>query len=83
MAIASLVSGILGVVVCPFVGSLPAVITGHIALRQIAASGNTLGGRGLAIAGLVLGYVMLGVGALVLLWIVAMAVLSALFAGGT
>lgn len=50
-AVASL---IVSIVVC-FVGSFLAVIFGHIALHQIARTGQ--GGRGLAIAGLVLGYV--------------------------
>jgi uncharacterized BrkB/YihY/UPF0761 family membrane protein len=46
LAIVSLVSA--------FFISLVAVITGHIALRQIARTGE--GGRGLAIAGLIIGY---------------------------
>jgi hypothetical protein len=37
------------------IGSILGVIFGHIALRQIASTGEQ--GRGLAIAGLVLGYV--------------------------
>jgi protein-disulfide isomerase len=45
-----------------FCVSLVAVITGHIALRQIRARGD--GGRGLAIAGLAIGYCGLLVGAL-------------------
>jgi hypothetical protein len=46
LAIVSLVSA--------FVVSLAAVITGHIALSQIKKTGEN--GRGLAIAGLILGY---------------------------
>jgi hypothetical protein len=42
-------------------GSLLAVILGHIALRQIAGAGGSQGGRGFAIAGLVLGYLALAV----------------------
>ncbi|SNR93561.1 protein of unknown function [Haloechinothrix alba] len=56
MAIASLVLGILWLY---WLGSVLAVIFGHVALRQTAERGD--GGRGLAIAGLVLGYVGLGV----------------------
>lgn len=61
LAIASLVMGIvgflgLGVCVGGVVG-IPAVICGHIALGQIKKSGQ--GGRGLAIVGLVLGYVVI------------------------
>jgi len=47
--------------VLAFVVSLGAVICGHLALGQIKRTGE--GGRGFAIAGLVLGYV--GIGAVV------------------
>jgi hypothetical protein len=40
-----------------FVPPLLAVIFGHVALGRIAGSAGTLGGRGLAIAGLVLGWI--------------------------
>ena len=52
-AIASLV---LGLVWMWWLGSLAAIACGHVALRQIARSGGTQSGRGLAIAGLVFGY---------------------------
>jgi hypothetical protein len=50
-AIASLV---LGLIWLWWLGSVLAVVFGHVALRQIARSGQS--GRGLAIAGLALGY---------------------------
>ena len=52
LAIASLVAGIF---VC--VGSIPAVIMGHIGLNSINRSNGTQGGRGIAIAGIILGWV--------------------------
>jgi hypothetical protein len=56
-----------------FVGSLTAIITGHIALSQIKKSGE--GGRGLALAGLIIGYVGIGMTALiVILYILIFAV---------
>ena len=55
LAIVSLVSGILGLCL-PLLGGIVAVITGHMAKKEIRASGGTLGGNGLATAGLVLGY---------------------------
>jgi hypothetical protein len=58
LAIASLVLGI--VWICGL-GSLLAVIFGHIALDQISKSAGTQSGRGLAIAGLILGYVGLAI----------------------
>ncbi|WP_307805214.1 DUF4190 domain-containing protein [Microbacterium sp. BLY] len=64
LAITSLVCGIAGVVlfwaVLPMLASIAAVITGHMALGQIRRSPG-LGGRGMAIAGLILGYIMIGV----------------------
>jgi hypothetical protein len=57
LAIASLTLGILWL---GWLGSLAAVIAGHMARRQIAASNGSQTGNGLATAGLVLGYVGLG-----------------------
>lgn len=57
LAVVSLVSGILSWVLCPFVGAVVAVITGHVARSQIRTSGEA--GGGMAVAGLVLGYVHL------------------------
>jgi hypothetical protein len=54
LAIASLV---LGIVWLWWVGSLLAIIFGCVSLHQIEKSGGTLGGRGMAIAGVVLGWV--------------------------
>jgi hypothetical protein len=67
-AIASLVLGIVWVM---GIGSILALVFGYVAKGQIDASGGAQGGRGLAIAGIVLGWV--GVG-LVLAAIVLMAV---------
>ena len=56
LAIASLVLGILWVW---WIGSVLAVIFGHIAISQVGKTNQ--GGRGLAIAGLVLGYIGIAV----------------------
>jgi hypothetical protein len=53
-AIASLVFGIIG-------GVLLALVFGYIALSQIKRSGGQQGGRGLALAGVTLGWVWLGI----------------------
>ena len=58
MAVASFVFGMLGTCVLFFLGSILAVIFGHVALRQIDTSRNRLTGRGMAIAGLILGYIV-------------------------
>lgn len=56
LAVISLVAGILGWTLLPFLGSLGAIITGHMARGEIRRSAGALDGNGLAIAGLVLGW---------------------------
>jgi hypothetical protein len=56
LAIISMIASIVGFVwILPFIGSLAGVIMGHISLRQIARTGEK--GRGMALAGLIVGYV--------------------------
>ncbi|MFZ4519612.1 MAG: DUF4190 domain-containing protein [Microthrixaceae bacterium] len=56
---ASLVFGILALVVLPLIGSVAAIVLGHGARSRIRRSGGRLRGDGMAVAGLVLGYVSL------------------------
>jgi hypothetical protein len=56
LAIASLVCAF---VWFAWIGSLLAIVCGHLALGQIRASGGRETGRGLAVAGLALGYIEL------------------------
>ncbi len=66
LAITSLVCGILGwIMVLPVIGSLIAIITGHLARKEIATSQGRIGGKGMATAGLVLGYSFVVIVALV------------------
>jgi hypothetical protein len=68
-AIAALVNGLVGITffwtvflgVCSVLG----IVFGHVSLSQLKVSGHE--GRGMAMAGLVLGYVSLGFWALILL----------------
>jgi Domain of unknown function (DUF4190)/Domain of unknown function (DUF1707) len=53
LAIASVVVGVLWMW---WLGSIAAVVMGHIALRQIERSGGTQTGRTAAVSGLVIGY---------------------------
>lgn len=80
LAVASLITGIAGIVlsfaVFPLLASLAAIITGHMALKQ-TRPGSALGGRGMAIAGLILGYV----GVAILALVVIVSVFSFLFIG--
>jgi len=59
MAIISLAAGVISWIAIPVIGGVVAIITGHMARSQIKASHGTEGGDGLAIAGLILGYVHL------------------------
>ncbi len=72
LSIVSLVSGLVGWTLIPIVGAIAAVITGHLAKKEIRDSGGTIGGDGMALAGLILGYVQLG---LILLGIIVAVVL--------
>lgn len=56
LAIWSLVLGILGLACFTIFTAIPGVICGHKALSKIKKSGGELTGQGLAIAGLVTGY---------------------------
>jgi len=56
LALASLITGLFW---WWFVGSVAAIVMGHIALRQIDRSQGTQYGRPLAVAGLTLGYLAL------------------------
>ncbi|MCD9008094.1 DUF4190 domain-containing protein [Luteimonas sp. XNQY3] len=58
LAIASLVAGLLGWSLLPLIGSVVAIITGHMARAEIRRRPEALEGDGLAVAGLVLGYLM-------------------------
>jgi type II secretory pathway pseudopilin PulG len=59
-AIASMVLGIASVVLClSFVAGIPAIILGHISLSRIKKSMGRLKGEGMALTGLILGYISL------------------------
>jgi hypothetical protein len=66
MAIASMVLGILWLY---WLGSILALIFGYVALSQIKERNE--GGRGMAIAGVVLGWVGTGVGLIVVIALIA------------
>jgi hypothetical protein len=68
----ALVHGILGLVICSPICSPLALVYGYRARREIDASGGRLGGRGQAVAGIVMGWIGL---ALLLLGIVVIGVL--------
>lgn len=76
LAIVSLVSGIVGLTFIPFVGSIVAVITGHMARKEIRSTGDA--GDGLAKGGLITGYIGLGLSVLgIIIFIIAMVIIAA------
>lgn len=74
MAIASLVVSL----TVPFLGPILAVVFGHIALSQISRKGD--GGRGMAIAGLVIGYI--GIAVIVLYFVVVIGIFTSMPSSG-
>lgn len=80
LAITSLICGIAGVVlvwaIIPVLASIAAVITGHMALGQTRRD-PAVGGRGMAITGLILGYATIAIAAFTLIGII----ISFLFVG--
>jgi apolipoprotein N-acyltransferase len=74
-AIISLVAGILAWLALPPLGAIVAVVAGHMARTEIRQSAGTLQGDGLAVAGLVLGYLQFVLGLL------AIMVFAAVFGG--
>ena len=74
LAIISLVAGILGWTLLPFLGSIAAIITGHMARKEIRRN-PALAGDGMAVGGLILGW------SSVVLWILGI-LMFVLFFGG-
>jgi predicted metal-binding membrane protein len=81
-AVASLVLGIAGFTVFPFVPSLLALIFGYKGKREIDRSNGQQTGRGLAVAGIVLGWVAIALLILVVLGAFLLLSVSAVRSGG-
>jgi hypothetical protein len=74
-ATASLVFGIVGLLVCPVVCSVVAIVLGHRARREIAASAVRQN-RGVATAGIVLGWIGIAIALLGLLFFLFVALVA-------
>jgi hypothetical protein len=69
LAVAALVTGLF--FWCCAIPGIVSIVLGHLALEDIENSGGAKSGRGMAIAGIVLGWVGVGlVGVLVLWWFI-------------
>ncbi len=69
-ALISMILGIVSYIGFSILTGIPAVILGHMALKEINASAGTQGGKGMAIAGLVLGYLSIALIACVCIYFV-------------
>ena len=56
LAVASVVLGVLSFLCLPIVPVIPAIVCGHVALSKISKSGGALYGKGIAVVGLIVGY---------------------------
>lgn len=78
-AVAALVLGILGLIMIPLIGPILALVFGYKARREIEDSAGAQEGAGMAIAGIVLGWVGI---AFALLMILAAVLLFAVYSVG-
>jgi hypothetical protein len=74
LAIWSLVLGILSLTCFYILTAVPAVICGHIAWSRVKRSGGMLSGKGLALAGLITGYIGIAMSLFVLPLMLAIAI---------
>jgi Domain of unknown function (DUF4190) len=72
-AVPALVCGILALVLCGIFTGIPAIIMGNRATREIDASGGQIQGRGMAKAGVILGWIAVAWTALVVLLVIVAA----------
>lgn len=79
LAITSLVCGILGLIACFIITAIPAVVCGHMAMSQIKNSNGMTSGKGMAIAGLIMGYLVVAITLVWLLMFVGMVAFSPSF----
>lgn len=62
LAVVSLISGITGFTIFPVLGGIVALITGYMARGETRSTPPRAGGDGMATAGIVLGYIQIGLG---------------------
>lgn len=72
-ATAALILGICALLVCPIICAPLALVYGNKARNEIDGSGGRLGGRGMATAGIVLGWIGVAYAVLVIIYIIAVA----------
>jgi hypothetical protein len=60
LAIVSVIAGIIGFSAMPVVGGIVALITGYMARKETRATPPTASGDGLALAGIIMGWLQIG-----------------------
>jgi len=60
LAVVSLVAGILGFSILPVIATVVALITGYMARKETRAVPPTASGDGMATAGIIMGYIQIG-----------------------
>ncbi len=85
MAIAALVTGILSLTLCGLFTAIPAIICGHIGVKQ--ADNGEASGRSMAMAGMIMGYAslaltVLGIILYVVIVVIAVGTAAAAQSGG-
>lgn len=70
LAIASLICSIGSWFILPIAGAIAGVVLGHVALSQIRHSNGAQDGHGMAVAGLVVGYIHLAIVPTIILLVV-------------
>jgi hypothetical protein len=76
LAVASLVTGMLGWTLVPLLGSIVAIITGHLAKKEIDESNGLLSGKSMASAGLIMGYIQLGFVVLIAITVITLIIIA-------
>ncbi|HEY7835032.1 MAG TPA: DUF4190 domain-containing protein [Ktedonobacterales bacterium] len=76
-AIASLVASIASFLGFPFIGGILGAIFGHLALGEIKRSEGRVVGHGMAMAGLIVGYINVGLTLCVVAGIIAVGIIGA------
>jgi hypothetical protein len=72
LALLSMIFGIASYFVLPGIGAIAAVVLGHMGKSEIKKSAGMLKGNGMATAGLILGYVQIGLMVLTLCAIIVL-----------
>lgn len=82
-ATASMVLGILSLVMLGLLTAIPAVICGHMAKKKIKQDPDQFTGEGSALAGLIMGYISIGLNVLVIGFAILAAIAIPLMSGNT